>query len=80
MGHACSLLGGWVDLLTRSEVWSLLSLVLWIDLLNSLLVLCSLLGAANNELSGSLLLIDLWRLPSDLTVTGQVAEIGRAHV
>jgi len=57
------------DLLARSCIWSLLSLIVWIDGLNSLLVLKSLLGSANDELLNSLLLLDLRSLISDFTIT-----------
>merc|ERR1712224_888982 len=57
------------DLLSRSGIWSLLSLVVWIDGLNSLLVLESLLCSSDDELLNSLCLFDLRSLISDFTIT-----------
>ena len=50
-------------------VGSLLSLVIWINVDNSSLVLKSLLGSADDGLLELLLLLDLWSLVSNLTVT-----------
>ena len=57
-------------LASRSEVWSDLSLFVRVDGEETSLVLHSLLGSANDDFLGALLLINLWSLISDLTITG----------
>ena len=54
-----------------TSVWTLLSLVIWIDVDNSSLVLESLLSSSDDELLESFLLLDLWGLISNFTVTSQ---------
>ena len=61
---------GWV-LSSSASVWTLLSLVVWINVDNSSLVLESLLSSSDDELLESFLLLDLWGLISNFTVTSQ---------
>ena len=64
-----SLGGDFLDLLACAEVGSLLSLVIGVDVDDSLFVLQSLLGSSGLSLLSSLSLFNLWCLVSDLTST-----------
>ena len=63
-------LGDVLGLSAGASVGSTLSLVVEVDHSATASVLKSLLGATHDDLLSALLLLDLWGLVSDLTITG----------